>query len=152
MQFKNAENYSILATSHTEKIQYLCGSSGYTSLKWTVHTISCLSNVLSHVDVGIFRFFLVELQVLFFSLTMVAAFPIIQQGDRLGWFGIQNWGAHIWYLNLWGRGVHQSDSPEKSESNRLTRLYCGRFRPYIRTAAVLFSFKIFNFSVRHRIK
>ena len=30
---KNAENYSILATSHTEKIQYLRGSSGRTSLK-----------------------------------------------------------------------------------------------------------------------
>ena len=42
MQFKNAENYSILATSHMEKIQYLCGSSGRTSLEWTVHTISCL--------------------------------------------------------------------------------------------------------------
>ena len=39
---------------------------------------------------GIFRFFLVELQVLLFSLTMVAAFPILQQGDRLGWISIQN--------------------------------------------------------------
>ena len=28
MQFKNAENYSILAMSHTEKIQYLRGASG----------------------------------------------------------------------------------------------------------------------------
>ena len=26
----------------TWRIQYLCGSSGCTSLKWTVHTISCL--------------------------------------------------------------------------------------------------------------
>ena len=39
---------------------------------------------------GIFRFFLVELQGLLFSLTMVAAFPILQQGDRLGWISIQN--------------------------------------------------------------
>ena len=30
---KNAKNYSILATSHTEKIQYLHDSSGRTSLK-----------------------------------------------------------------------------------------------------------------------
>lgn len=47
-----------------------------------------LSNVLPHADVGIFPFFSVELQVLLFSLTVVAAFPILQQGDRLGWFSI----------------------------------------------------------------
>ena len=33
MQFKNAENNSILATSHTEKIQYQHDSSGRTSFK-----------------------------------------------------------------------------------------------------------------------
>ena len=42
------------------------------------------------MPLGIFRFFLVELQVLLFSLTMVAAFPILRQRDRLGWFSIQN--------------------------------------------------------------
>ena len=39
---KNAEDYSIPATSHTEKIRYLRDSSGHTSLNRTVHTISCL--------------------------------------------------------------------------------------------------------------
>ena len=33
MQFKSAENYSILATSHTKKIQYLRGSSGRPNLQ-----------------------------------------------------------------------------------------------------------------------
>ena len=49
-----------------------------------------LGNVLPHADVGIFLFFSVEPQVLLFSLAMVAAFLILQQGDRLGWFSIQN--------------------------------------------------------------
>ena len=81
---KNAENCSILVASHTERIRYLSDSSGRASLKWTVLTISCL------MVLGISRFFLVEPQVLLFSLTMVAVFPILQRGDRLGWLSIQN--------------------------------------------------------------
>ena len=39
---------------------------------------------------GTFPFFLVKLQVLLFSLAVAAAFPILQQGDGLGWISIQN--------------------------------------------------------------
>ena len=53
-----------------------------------------LGNLLPHADVRIFPFFSVEPQVLLFSLAMVTAFPILQQGNRLGWFSIQNRGAY----------------------------------------------------------
>ena len=66
-----------------------------------------LSNVLPHADVGIFPFFSVEPQVLLFSLTVVAAFPFLQQGDRLVW-SVSRIEVHTHAISIYGAAIQIS--------------------------------------------